>query len=256
MDADGDGVATSKACCAGWTIWPAWASPPCGCSRSSLRPTTTTATTRRTTTASIPATAAWATSSSSPSRPRQRGIRVIIDLVINHTSDQHPWFKAARKDGSHAFGDYYYWSKKKPSAPTRAWSFPACRRPPGPTIRGARLLSPPFLPVPARPQPREPGGAGRDSQDHGLLAAARGPGFRVDAVPFIIETVPQADWHTGRSKPGKKQGQEARDALRLPARPARLSAVAQRRRPAAGRGQRPARRQRELLRCPKAIGCT
>ena len=29
---------------------------------------------------------------------RQRGIRVLIDLVVNHTSDQHPWFQAARRD--------------------------------------------------------------------------------------------------------------------------------------------------------------
>ena len=29
---------------------------------------------------------------------KQRGIRVIIDLVVNHTSDQHPWFQEARRD--------------------------------------------------------------------------------------------------------------------------------------------------------------
>jgi maltose alpha-D-glucosyltransferase/alpha-amylase len=29
---------------------------------------------------------------------RERGIRVMIDLVVNHTSDQHPWFQAARAD--------------------------------------------------------------------------------------------------------------------------------------------------------------
>ena len=29
---------------------------------------------------------------------KQRGIRVLIDLVVNHTSDQHPWFKEARRD--------------------------------------------------------------------------------------------------------------------------------------------------------------
>ena len=182
MDANGDGVATSRACCAGWTTWPAWASPPCGCSRSSRRPTTTTATTRRTTTASIPATARWATSSSSPSRRAQRGIRVIIDLVINHTSDQHPWFQAARKDQNSRFRDYYYWSKKKPAGADKGMVFPGVQKATWTyDKRGARLLPPPLLPVPARPQHREPGGAGGDPEDHGLLAAAGGvrvPGGR------------------------------------------------------------------------------
>lgn len=41
----------------------------------------------------------------------QRGIRVLTELVLNHTSDQHPWFKKARrsKPGSRAW-DYYVWS--------------------------------------------------------------------------------------------------------------------------------------------------
>lgn len=40
----------------------------------------------------------------------QRGLRLIIDLVVNHTSDQHPWFQAARKDRRSPFRDYYVWS--------------------------------------------------------------------------------------------------------------------------------------------------
>jgi maltose alpha-D-glucosyltransferase / alpha-amylase len=39
-----------------------------------------------------------------------RGIRVILDLVLNHTSDQHPWFQAARADRSSPYRDYYVWS--------------------------------------------------------------------------------------------------------------------------------------------------
>src|ERR1700745_616206 len=39
-----------------------------------------------------------------------RGIRVIIDLVVNHTSDQHPWFKAAQAQDPNYF-DYYVWRK-------------------------------------------------------------------------------------------------------------------------------------------------
>jgi maltose alpha-D-glucosyltransferase / alpha-amylase len=40
----------------------------------------------------------------------ERGIRVIADLVMNHTSDQHPWFQASRTDPSGPFGDFYVWS--------------------------------------------------------------------------------------------------------------------------------------------------
>jgi maltose alpha-D-glucosyltransferase / alpha-amylase len=40
----------------------------------------------------------------------KRGIRVIADLVMNHTSDQHPWFQASRTDPDGPFGDFYVWS--------------------------------------------------------------------------------------------------------------------------------------------------
>ena len=40
----------------------------------------------------------------------ERGIRVIIDFVMNHTSDQHPWFQASREDPEGPYGDFYVWS--------------------------------------------------------------------------------------------------------------------------------------------------
>jgi maltose alpha-D-glucosyltransferase/alpha-amylase len=39
-----------------------------------------------------------------------RGVRVIIDLPLNHTSDQHPWFQESRRDPDGPFGDFYVWS--------------------------------------------------------------------------------------------------------------------------------------------------
>jgi maltose alpha-D-glucosyltransferase/alpha-amylase len=39
-----------------------------------------------------------------------RDIRVIADLVMNHTSDQHPWFQASRSDPASPYADYYVWS--------------------------------------------------------------------------------------------------------------------------------------------------
>ena len=40
----------------------------------------------------------------------KRDIRVIIDFVMNHTSDQHPWFQASREDPDGPYGDFYVWS--------------------------------------------------------------------------------------------------------------------------------------------------
>ncbi len=40
----------------------------------------------------------------------ERGMRVIADLVMNHTSDAHPWFQASRTDPEGPFGDFYVWS--------------------------------------------------------------------------------------------------------------------------------------------------
>ncbi|HEY2385373.1 MAG TPA: maltose alpha-D-glucosyltransferase [Candidatus Binatia bacterium] len=39
-----------------------------------------------------------------------RGLRVIADLVLNHTSDQHPWFQEARRSADSPYRDYYVWS--------------------------------------------------------------------------------------------------------------------------------------------------
>jgi maltose alpha-D-glucosyltransferase / alpha-amylase len=44
------------------------------------------------------------------SAAHQRGIRVIMDLVVNHTSDQHPWFQSARSDPKSPYRDWYVWS--------------------------------------------------------------------------------------------------------------------------------------------------
>ena len=41
-------------------------------------------------------------------------LRIILDLPLNHTSNQHPWFQEARKDPKSPYRDYYIWSKEKP----------------------------------------------------------------------------------------------------------------------------------------------
>jgi maltose alpha-D-glucosyltransferase/alpha-amylase len=43
-------------------------------------------------------------------RAHAAGLRVLVDLVLNHTSDQHPWFQSARRGPGSAYHDYYVWS--------------------------------------------------------------------------------------------------------------------------------------------------
>jgi maltose alpha-D-glucosyltransferase/alpha-amylase len=59
---------------------------------------------------------------------KQRGMRVLIDLVVNHTSDQHPWFQAARRDPESKYRDWYVWSKKKPKDAASGIVFPGVQK--------------------------------------------------------------------------------------------------------------------------------
>ena len=43
----------------------------------------------------------------------ERGLRVFMDLVVNHTSDEHPWFIESKKGTDNPYHDYYYWRKGK-----------------------------------------------------------------------------------------------------------------------------------------------
>lgn len=55
---------------------------------------------------------------------RERGLRVLIDLVVNHTSDQHAWFQSARSSPSSPYRDYYIWSKTRPENAEKGVIFP------------------------------------------------------------------------------------------------------------------------------------
>jgi maltose alpha-D-glucosyltransferase/alpha-amylase len=57
-----------------------------------------------------------------------RGIRVIIDLVVNHTSDRHPWFRAARASKDAPTRDWYVWSKTRPPGWRSGTVFPGVQR--------------------------------------------------------------------------------------------------------------------------------
>ncbi|MBV9164277.1 MAG: maltose alpha-D-glucosyltransferase [Pseudonocardiales bacterium] len=68
----------------------------------------------------------------------KRGIRVITDLVMNHTSDQHPWFQESRRDPEGPYGDFYVWNDKDTGYPdarvifvdteTSNWTYDPVRR--------------------------------------------------------------------------------------------------------------------------------
>ncbi len=72
----------------------------------------------------------------------KRGLRIVMDLVVNHTSDEHAWFQASRdKDDPHA--DWYWWrparraTSRAPRAPSRTSGAPTSAAPHGSTIRSA-----------------------------------------------------------------------------------------------------------------------
>ena len=58
----------------------------------------------------------------------QIGLRVIVDLVVNHTSERHPWFQAARKDPKSPYRDWYVWSKKRPPDYNKGMVFPGVQK--------------------------------------------------------------------------------------------------------------------------------
>jgi len=59
---------------------------------------------------------------------KQRGIRVIIDLVVNHTSDEHAWFKSARSAKDSPYRDWYVWADKRPADANKGMAFPGVQK--------------------------------------------------------------------------------------------------------------------------------
>jgi len=52
----------------------------------------------------------------------ERGIKLILDLVANHTSDEHPWFKESRKSRDNPYRNYYHWWDAEKGKPPYRWS--------------------------------------------------------------------------------------------------------------------------------------
>jgi maltose alpha-D-glucosyltransferase/alpha-amylase len=61
-------------------------------------------------------------------RAGNRGIKVMIDLVLNHTSDEHPWFRSAVSSPDSKYRDWYVWSREEPSDRFQGMVFPGEQR--------------------------------------------------------------------------------------------------------------------------------
>jgi trehalose synthase len=119
---------------------------------------------------------------------RGSGMRVIADLVVNHTSDQHPWFREARKSRDSPFHDFYVWRDEKPDEKPGDIVFPdqedsnwAFDEQAGRWYMHRFYSHQPDLNV-ANSEVRD-----EIAQVMGFWLEQGLSGFRVDAVPFLIE---------------------------------------------------------------------
>ena len=116
------------------------------------------------------------------------GIRVIVDLVVNHTSVEHPWFQEARRDPNSKYRDFYVWSDEKPKDANQGMVFPGVQKTTWTYDKVAKAYffhrfyeHQPDLNI-ANPAVRE-----EIQKIMGFWLQLGVSGFRVDAAPFIIE---------------------------------------------------------------------
>jgi trehalose synthase len=119
-----------------------------------------------------------------------RGMRVIIDLVVNHTSDRHPWFQAARSDPASPYRDWYVWADEPPDDPALAEVFPGEQ---GGVWTYDRKAKQHYLHRFFRHQPdlniANPAVRDEIAKTVGFWLTLGASGFRMDAVPFLVEDV-------------------------------------------------------------------
>ncbi|MFP5334863.1 MAG: alpha-amylase family protein [Actinomycetes bacterium] len=120
---------------------------------------------------------------------RDRGMRVIADLVVNHTSDQHPWFREARKSTDNPYRDFYVWRSDPPPDTSDQVVFPGQEdsiweldEKTGEWYLHRFYKHQPDLNV-TNPRVRD-----EIAKVMGFWLQLGLSGFRVDAVPFFLET--------------------------------------------------------------------
>jgi maltose alpha-D-glucosyltransferase/alpha-amylase len=119
----------------------------------------------------------------------QRGIRVLIDLVVNHTSDEHPWFQEARRDPNSRYRDWYVWSKKKPANANKGMVFPGVQKTTWTYDETAKAYYfHRFYDFQPDLNTANPAVQAEILKIMGFWLQLGVSGFRMDAVPFIIGT--------------------------------------------------------------------
>ncbi|MGX7825798.1 alpha-amylase family protein [Actinokineospora sp. 24-640] len=123
-----------------------------------------------------------------------RGIRVIADLVVNHTSDQHPWFKSARESRESPYRDWYVWSDEPPADGPKGVVFPDKE---DSLWEHDEQTDQYYLHRFYKHQPdlnvANPAVRDEMAKVMGFWLELGLSGFRVDAVPFFLETDGQSD---------------------------------------------------------------
>ncbi|MCE7070415.1 MULTISPECIES: alpha-amylase family protein [Dyadobacter] len=122
-------------------------------------------------------------------KARKLGIKVIIDLVVNHTSDEHRWFKEARSSKDSPKRDWYVWSEKRPADWNKGMVFPGVQKATWTKDKESKEYYfhrfyefQPDLNT-DNPEVRE-----EINKIMGYWLELGIAGFRVDAVPFILES--------------------------------------------------------------------
>jgi len=120
---------------------------------------------------------------------KQRGMRVIIDLVVNHTSDQHPWFREARTDPRSKHRDWYVWSKAKPKNAASGVVFPGVQKSTWTRDAAAKAwYFHRFYDFQPDLNTANPYVQAEILKIMGFWLELGVSGFRMDAVPFVIAT--------------------------------------------------------------------
>lgn len=118
---------------------------------------------------------------------KQRGMRVLIDLVVNHTSDQHPWFKDACSNPESKYRDWYVWSARKPKGADTGMVFPGVQKTTWSFQKGAgAYYFHRFYDFQPDLNTSHPDVQAEILKIMGFWLQLGVDGFRMDAVPFVI----------------------------------------------------------------------